>query len=354
MHVRFLDHARPEERAEWMAWWKAWPDREVFAHPWYVQLFARPGDRVMCAAGFADDGGVLFPFLLRPLAVEAWAGAAETAWDLVGPYGYGGAFAWNCSNDGQSGFWLQVADWLRKQHVVSSFVRLSLFPSQLLPFPGKVETRSRNVVRTLDLTPDQLWHDYEHKVRKNVKRARQSQLVVEIDATGRRIDDFLSIYYATLDRRDALQAYFFPRPFFEALVRHLSGQFVFAHVLRGTQVVSSELALVSANHVYSFLGGTLTEAFALRPNDLLKHELILWAQQQGKRAFVLGGGYEAEDGIYRYKKSFAPRTTVDFCVGKAIHDTHTYNRLVTRRQVWEAVQGRRWQTNPCYFPVYRS
>jgi hypothetical protein len=354
MRVRFLDLAVPEERAEWIYCWETWPDREVFAHPHYLQLFARPEDRVVCAEFSTDESGVLFPFILRPLRVEPWAGSAETTSDLIGPYGYGGAFHWNLANDQEVEFWEQVVTWLHERCVVSSFVRLALFPSQILPFPGEIETRMPNVVRTLDLTPDQLWYDYEHKVRKNVNRAKRSQLAVEIDLQGRRLDDFLNIYHSTLDRREALQTYFFSREFFEDILKNLPGQFVFAHVSQGEQIVSSELALVSANHVYSFLGGTLAEAFALRPNDLLKHELILWAQQQGKRAFVLGGGYEGADGIYRYKKSFAPQGTVEFRVGKAIHDTATYERLRERRQVWEAVQGSSWQPKASFFPAYRG
>jgi hypothetical protein len=354
MHVRSLDHAVPEERAQWVAWWEAWPDREVFAHPHYVELFARPGDRVLCAGRRTDSGGVLFPFLLRPLTAEPWSDPAETAWDLVGPYGYGGAFAWNYSADQAAEFWKQVEDWLREHAVVSSFVRLSLFPDQLLAFPGTVELNAPNVVRSLDLTPDELWHAYEHKVRKNVNRAKQSQLAVEIDPAGRRLDEFLAIYYSTLDRREASGTYFFPREFFAALVRNLAGQFVFVHILHNQQVVSSELVLVSARHVYSFLGGTLAEAFPLRPNDLLKHEVILWARQLGKRAFVLGGGYGGEDGIYRYKKSFAPQGSVDFLVGKAIHDRAGYERLLARRRDWETQQGNPWQPKPGYFPEYRA
>ena len=73
------------------------------------------------------------------------------------------------------------------------------------------------------------------------------------------------------------------------------------------RVVSTELVFVAAEHVYSFLGGTLTEALELRANDLLKHEIIRWARDAGRKTFVLGGGYGAADGIFRYKLSFAPK-----------------------------------------------
>jgi hypothetical protein len=352
--IRFLDNAAPAERAEWLACWQAWPGREVFAHPAYVRLFARPRDRAMCAALSTADGGVLFPFLLRPVAAEPWAEDHETAWDLITPYGYGGAFAWNCNADQSKAFWDQFRAWAEANRVVSCFARLSLFARQQLPFAGEVAVDRPNVVRGLDLTPDELWRDFEHKVRKNVNCARRSALSAEIDPTGRRIEDFLAIYYATMQRRGATNGYYFPREFFENLVDELPGQFVFCHVLCGGKVVSTELVLVSAENVYSFLGGTLAAAFAQRPNDLLKHELILWGRQAGKRAFVLGGGYEGEDGIYRYKKSFAPNGSRPFCVGRQIHDAAGYHHLVERRRQWEASRGNAWTPKPGYFPEYRA
>ena len=134
----------------------------------------------------------------------------------------------------------------------STFARLSLFPGQQLPFRGEVVLDRLNVVRRLDLAPDELWRDFEHKVRKNVNCAKRSALTVEVDPSGRRIDDFLAVYYATLQRRAASDSYFFSRDFFQRLIRDLAGQFVFFHVLDGGRVVSTELVLLSADQMYSF------------------------------------------------------------------------------------------------------
>jgi hypothetical protein len=351
--VRFFDDAMPDQRVQWRDAWQAWPEREVFAHPDYLQLFAQPGDRVMCATLDAA-GGVLFPFLLRPLAREPWAPAGEMAWDLVSPYGYGGAFAWNCSEQDAAAFWNEFQAWVKAERLVSSFVRLSLFPEQQIPFCGRITVDRPNIVRSLDLTPEELWCDVEHKVRKNVNCAKRSGLSVEIDLDGRRLDDFLKIYYSTMERRQAADSYYFPQEFFQAAVRRLSGQYAFFLVRDQDKIVSAELVLVSSAHIYSFLGGTLAEAFAKRPNDLLKHEIILWGRQAGKRAFILGGGYSGEDGICRYKKSFAPRGSRPFCVGSQIHDAAAYGRLLQQRTEWERERGNAWKPKPGYFPEYRA
>jgi hypothetical protein len=315
----------------WLAAWDAWPEREVHAHPEYVRLYEDEG-RPLCA--LAD--GVLYPFLLRELPL-----GAEGA-DIVTPYGYGGAF--RTGEADADAFWSGFDAWAAERGVVSELVRFSLFAERLVPYPGAREQRLVNVVRDLAPAEDELWMDYEHKVRKNVKKARRSGLRVEIDETGARLDDFLRLYEHTLTRREAHDRYRFPRVFFEGIRRRLAGHFVYAHVLDGDRVVSSELALVSATSAYSFLGGTDDETFAERPNDLLKVELFRWAQAAGKRRFVLGGGFRADDGVFRYKRSFAPGGLVPFEIGMRVLDRDAYDALTER------AGGPR---EPGFFPAYR-
>jgi hypothetical protein len=316
----------------WLAAWEAWPEREVHAHPEYVALYEDDTARALCAL----DDGVLYPFLLRDLPFGAEGG------DIVTPYGYGGAFRTGVAD--AEAFWAAFDGWAVEQGVVSELVRFSLFRDRLLPYPGTREERLVNVVRDLGPGEDELWMDYEHKVRKNVKKARRSGLRGEIDEAGARLEEFLRLYEHTLERRLAPDRYRFPREFFERIRDRLPGRFAYAHVLDGDRVVSSELALLSETSAYSFLGGTDEEFFALRPNDLLKVELIRWAKAAGKRRFVLGGGFEADDGIFRYKRSFAPDGLVPFEIGTRILRPDAYDELTKH------AGGPR---EPGFFPAYR-
>jgi hypothetical protein len=352
--IYFLDGMLPDQQAKWCSLWDNWPHREVFAHPDYVRLFAQPGDRIMCAAMETAGGGIIFPFIMRPLARESWMPSDAKDCDIVSPYGYGGAFAWNCSENDASDFWSDFEAWAVENKIISSFVRLSLFAEQQIPFAGMVASDRLNVVRPLSLTPDELWYDFEHKVRKNVNCAKRSNVIVEIDLQGRRLDDFLDIYYSTMDRRGADGAYYFSKQFFESLIHNLTGQYAFFHAKCNGVVVSTELVLVSANNIYSFLGGTSYEALAQRPNDLLKYEIIVWGSYAGKKNYVLGGGYGVEDGIYRYKKSFAPNGILPFYVGKQIYDRSAYDHLVLLRRAFEEIQNKAWTPKSGYFPEYRA
>ena len=351
-----LDAAVEDERQRWLQLWKEWNEREVFAHPAYVALFSKSGERSLCAVLGNERGArVLFPFILRPLETEPWTRAeARGACDLTTPYGYGGAYNILDGDPPTDMFWDAFDGWCGTQRVVTSFARLPVFENQVIPFRGEVIEKGPNVVRYLDLNEEDLWRDYAHKVRKNVNRAREGGLKVEIDPEGRRLEEFLGIYTETMDRRQAGHGYYFPRSFFESIVGELAGSFAFFHVLSGGLLVSTELVLVSANHLYSFLGGTRAAAFEQRPNDLLKHEIIRWGMEVGKATFVLGGGYQAGDGIFRYKLSFAPSGEVPFRVGNRIIDPTALESLVSARRTWEATQNRDWVPSPGFFPPYRA
>lgn len=351
--LQIWDARSPRDHERWRAAYEAWPEREVFSHSAYVCLFAGPTDRPLCAYMATPGGGVMYPLIQRSIP-RSIAGAEGRDTDLVSPYGYGGPFSTGDAAEHAPEFWRQFDEWAASEAVVSEFARLALFPRALLPHPGERELKQLNVVRSLDLSEDDLWRDVEHKVRKNVLRARREGVTIEIDEGGDRIRDFGRIYRATMDRRKARPELYFSDSFFEEIRSRLRGHFVYFHARHEGTIVSSELVLVSAAHVYSFLGGTDPEAFGLRPNDLLKYEIILWAKRAGKRAFVLGGGAESGDGIFRYKRAFAPGGLVPFSVVRRVLDPERYAGLVGAHRA----AGRRlapdWAPDPGFFPAYRA
>jgi hypothetical protein len=343
----------PAERDKWIRAWEDWPSREVFAHPAYVELFSGDHDVPAAAIGHVNGVTMLYPFIVQPLRLQTfWEQSCGNCVDLASPYGYGGPYWWG-EGDRQSAahiFWRQFDAWAADASVVSEFVRLDLHPGRLVPYPGTTEVRLMNVVRSLDLSPHELWMDMAHKVRKNVKRARSSGLEVVRDESGTRLEDFARIYWDTMSRRRASPRYQFPLEWFQQLIDGLTGQFVFFHVLMGDTVLSSELVLVSTDAVYSYLGGTDLAASEVRANDLLKYEVMLWAQEDGKREFVLGGGHRPQDGILRYKQSFAPRGLVPFSIGTRVLDANRYAALCRRASRDRGVDV----ANSDHFPAYRA
>jgi hypothetical protein len=352
--VEFLDASTPADRQRWLDAWSGWPRRDIMAHPDYVRLFARPGDRAVGALLRTDAGGILYPVIVRPLASEPWADPGTRGCDLTTAYGYGGPFQWGATEEDARSFWAQFDAWAAAQGAATSFARLSLFPDELLPFNGDVVSNGPNVVVPVGVPKETLWNDYRSEARRSVGMARDRNVTIAFDPAGDRLDEFLAVYTSTMDRRNATRGYYFPRSFFETFIQNLAGHFTFVHAIAGGRVISSEIVLLSAEHAYSYLGGTLAEGFALAPNYLIKHESFLWCREQGRKAVVLGGGYQPNDGILRYKQRFTRAADRTFLLGRRTYDADACRRLVERRREWERGRGLDWTPAAEFFPEYRA
>jgi hypothetical protein len=350
-----LDAADAKERAIWLDVWSSWPRRDVFAHPEYVRLYESEHEKAFAAVYKTETGTVLYPFLRRYLEALEWVPGELASWsDTTSPYGYGGAYYWGDDNarvEVSNEFWKAYNEWAKREDCISEFIRFHLFEQDLAVYPGERILRTKNIVRALTLSEDNLWMDFKHKVRKNIKKSQRSGLECIVDEDGRYLTDFLNIYESTMGRRNATDFYYFNREYFEAVSNHLPANSAYFHVLDGGKIVSTELVLYSSETVYSFLGGTREEAFDKRPNDLLKYKVMTWARERGISNYVLGGGYAPEDGIYRYKQSFAPNGEYYFYTGQRITNEGRYEKLVNARK--KSLSGT-WQPRDGYFPQYRS
>ncbi len=371
----------------WLALWQRSVEREPFAHPGYVSLYAGKAARACAASMDSEEGTVLYPFLLRDLHRESfWPETTidRPAYDIVTPYGYGGpewipdkkieaqrlseaktqtegsdlclkADRSEVPNGGEGYparnvrdsvfgvFYRAFSDWAAATGVVSEFVRFSLFTGAHKAYYGMVEHNNDNIVAGPELQADVLWEGFRHKVRKNVRTAEKRGLQVLEDVAGVRLDEFREVYHDTLKRRRAAPFYYFSRNYYEGLLSTLGNSCRFFHVMQGKRMVASELVLCSTSRVYSFLGGTLKDSFSDRASDLLKYHIMRWAGQEAYQEFVIGGGYRPHDGIFAFKKGFAPNGIMPFYIGKMIFDKERYQMLATGKPHGDSD----------FFPLYR-
>ena len=304
-------------QTEWDNIVRSFPNYDVFYLSNYSKTFMREapknGTPILLLYEDGDDRAINV-VLRRDIAMdEKLAGKIEKGqyFDLITPYGYGG-------------FYGNVSDWDKLNKVyteycmekryVCEFVRFELFTDYHVYYDGEVETRTHNVVRTLDMPLDELWMDFKQKVRKNVKKANKFNLNCIIENTGEHLEDFLRIYYSTMSRTKAEDEYYFSKRFYEDL-NEMNDNVMYFHAVYEGKIVSTELVIYGAENCYSYLGGTDCDYFDVRPNDFLKYEIIKWAKEKGLKNFVLGGGYGTDDGIFQYKLSLAPHGEYDFYIG---------------------------------------
>lgn len=350
--VRLLSH----EGSDRQTWLKAWEGtgREPFAHPDYVAIFSAPDETPHVAIVQTTYGTALLPLVLRSIP-GAFDTSGNALTDASSPYGYGGPFG--TTRESLAEAWSVIADWMETQGIVSLFGRLSVQSPVPDPVAGRIAVRSDadNIVVNLQRTVEEQWAHYEHKVRKNVKKALRAGLTVHVGTAFTDLPEFVALYSATMDRRGAADWYRFDHAFFASLTDQLAGSYVAAEVRDASnRLVSAELVLCSDAYLYSFLGGTLPDAFPHAPNDLLKHEVINYGRDSGRVGYVLGGGYSANDGIFRYKRSFDADGVVPFSRVEIMGSHRTYERLIDLRRAEMLDAGKGMQPAAGYFPAYRA
>ncbi len=344
--MQYIKETLLDDHDEWDKIVRSFPNYDVFYLSSYVKAFKSDnyGEPLLISYENGSDRAINVVYRRDIGKDENFIGKLETDkyYDLTTPYGYGG-------------FWGEVlkTDKLLKNYdeycirngYICEFVRFNLFTNYKDYFNGDIQTRTRNVVRNLDLSIENIWLSFKYKVRKNVKRALKNNLQIIHDHTGKYLDDFLRIYYGTMDRNRSEKDFYFSREFFEIL-NNMKDNVMYFHVVYNDTIVSTELVLYDNENCYSYLGGTDSVFFNVRPNDFLKFEIIKWAKDKGLRNFVLGGGYGADDGIFQFKAGFAPDGLIDFYIGKKIFNEDLYHSLVKMRG--QEIKNRD------FFPLYRG
>lgn len=299
-----------------------------------------------------EYGKITNTFILRKVQ---WEIEGQTYYDIVTPYGYGGPVTENVTDIQKlmEAYKKAFAEYCKEKNIVCEFIRFHLFDNVDVRenYYGETLHLLDNVV--VDTTGDfdqKIWMSYEHKVRKNVKKALKNDLQIIIENNTDHLADFLKIYNDTMDRNNAEDYYYFTERYFKSIAELLPENFMYFHVVKDGVVCSTELVLCSEKYAYSFLGGTLTDYYEFRPNDFLKNEIIKWCNQTGRERFILGGGYHKEDGIYKYKRCFTPDPDVPFYVGRYIFDEAIYNKIVEIRKSVD----KDFNVETGYFPKYRG
>jgi hypothetical protein len=307
----------------------------------FINYFSvRQGDLV-CIKWQDKEDIVLLPGYLRAIEDTSYK-------DFISPYGYSGLVYKTCTDKSKiKKAWKEIKIYL-ENNVVSSFIRFELDADYSIFEEGIIPIMKN--VRGKILDYETQWKNFHPKVRKNVNRAKKENLYSEIilgkEISKNNIRSFYDIYIETMKRNNAESKFFFPIENFEIFCNQNGELCAFCFIYDSERVVSVEMVLVGHDTLYSFLGGTLADAFYKRPNDYLKYVIINWARENNFRYYILGGGYGTDDGIFNYKKSFFPGDIVDYFTGQFINNKKIYSMLVHEKFGTDIPQ-----TN--FFPLYR-
>lgn len=318
----------------------------------FISSFSDGFENLVCITYTKDDNDiVMLPGYLRKIELTNY-------YDFISPYGYSGLiYSKNTPSEVVKNGWNSIKAYL-DENVISSFIRYALNTDYSV-FENGIVPIMKNIKGAI-LDYDTQLENFDRKVRKNVRRAKSEGLITEIikgvNLSENQLKSFYDIYVDTMKRNNADEKYYFSLNDFGNFAKNRGDLCAFCFIYDEDKPVSVEMVLQSDDSIFSFLGGTLSEAFSKRPNDFLKYALINWARDEGIQYFVLGGGYGSEDGIFKYKKTFFPNDVVDYCVGKFIHNEKVYDELTEKAKLRYLNQEDKTEqkfNELSFFPLYR-
>lgn len=297
---------------------------------------------------------VLMPFSLRKIIICD----KDTAYyDVSSFYGYSGPLFNNKITDNDLHcFWHLSDSWYEKNKVISEFQRFNL-SGNYKHYSGVLKPTLQNVIGKILPNEEEQWNAFPPKVRNNYRKAIANNLEAKIfheDISDTIIETFHEIYISTMERNMAENNYFFSLNYFKNLISSNPDNTMLILICKDDIPISTELVMLNKNTLYSFLGGTISDYFNLRPNDFLKMEVMKWGRLNGYKNYILGGGRNNEDSLYKYKKSFFPNTDdVIYYTGRKIINEKVYEKLATLNLKNNYKINELDITNE-YFPLYRK
>jgi hypothetical protein len=300
---------------------------------------------------------IAVPLLVRAISGTLDLTDVDDRWkDATSVYGYAGPIASHSQIPPEVVRHFQAAAYeaLREQNIVAVFSRLHpLIPqAQWLTGLGDCVAVGQTVSIDLTLSIDKQWAKYRVNHKRDIHSLQRRGATCEIDQSEDHWNEFIDIYYETMQRVQASNTYFFDRAYFDALRSKLGGTVYLCVCLLDNHVICGALFTLVRGIVQYHLGGTSTEYLMLAPMKMVFDAVRIWATQHGARVFHLGGGVGAEsDLLFHFKAGFSDRRH-EFSTWKWILQPDAYQQLCLAK----VQQNKQYGLKPVssnFFPAYR-
>ena len=275
-------------------------------------------------------------------------------YDIITPYGYGGPIIESFTDDNKKddlvqGFASEFMQYVVAENIVSEFIRFHPVLENVKDFDTIYNTEFNSHTVGTNLSYDDPFMDeFSKQARKDIRKLLSNEdISYEVVEHPTDLNDFMEIYYSTMDRNDAADRYYFSEEYFQQIVDTLSEYVVTISVYLEDKLIAMGLYFAYGDYLHAHLSGTLSEYLSYSPAYLLRYALMEYGKANDYKFIHHGGGTTSDpkDGLLRFKQNFGKNTLFDFHLGKKIWDEEIYNALC---EAW----GKDKDTS--FFPAYRA
>ncbi len=326
--------------------------RSVFGSVEFASIVERQVGNPARLFVFNEGEEVAYPFFLRSISALPFVTDSRDAFDSLSPEYTGPLSRGEISPRVADGFRDSFADYCKSERILTEFAHLYPWSGSAQLLTGGEARLNREIVFVdVTLSESELWQtSFTRSCCKNIRKALSEGVRVFPASTRTEIEEFYRIYVGTMDRRSAASPYYFPLDYFLEFFELMPDNALFLLAEYNNRIVAATLYLHDGMDVYSYLGGADANFQHVRPTNAIIYEAILWSKRHGKQRLILGGGYQPDDGIFRFKSSFSP-LRAQFCTYKRVHIPDAHTALC---HSWSEYYGCEVSEDGGYFPAYRS
>lgn len=251
-------------------------------------------------------------------------------YDLETPYGYGG-YITNCDNkEFVEKAFRKYKEHCYNQNIIAEFIRFypfNIFPSKygfLLDF---VSINRQTVIVDLTLSKQERWKNYSSTTRNEI---RKSEKYLNFNVDKSKIENFIRLYYNTMDKNRADKFYYFSESYFYKIIRNENVN-LFCITNKNDSIISMSIFLeddkVASYHLsakdYEVRGEGVVGA-----NYFLLDQIFDYYKSKGKKIAFLGGGRSgsSDDDLLKFKMKFS-KSFLPFYIGGVIFNRERYDYL---------------------------
>ncbi|WP_160722263.1 peptidoglycan bridge formation glycyltransferase FemA/FemB family protein [Bacillus sp. USDA818B3_A] len=312
----------------------------------YGNLFAKNENGKLFAAYYQEeDTRIFYPFIKRRVPF-----AEEELYDIVTPYGYGGPFIQGDEAIVKN-FYPLFSSYCQLHNIITETIRCHPFYQNYRYLGNLLDIDYIRKTTSVDLRAslDEIRQNYSGMNKRNIKKAINNNLTCFVAENNQsNINTFIELYHETMDRNHAASYYYFDEEYFFNQVQDtdLSETFLLFTSLNN-EIIAGVMVLVGKEFSHYHLGASKTKYLDFKPNNLLFDYMIEFCRSKGSKQLHLGGGYQENDGLFKFKTSFTNQNNYDYFIGKKVHNETAYNKIINQLNL-------RYEFDENYFPCYRG
>lgn len=321
---------------------------DIYFEPDYAELYETEENRAVEYRFECEYGFITNLFLKRQIDIKL--PDEVQYYDLVTPYGYGGPVI-HWTNDKEKLIQAYMDDFGRyteKEHIIAEFVRFHPILGNGVDFKEVYKSIfDRKTVGTNLTYDDVVAKEFSKHKRKDIRKAlKNPEIRYEVTENPSTLQDFLKIYYSTMDRDKADDYYYFKPDYFQTMLEKFREHITAGRVFLGDQLIAMGVYFRYGKYLHAHLSGTLSEYLDYSPANILKYALAVYGHENGYEVIHYGGGTSRspENGVYKFKKEFGKNTEFDFYIAKKVWNEEIY------KQICSTVGA---DVNSDFFPAYR-